>query len=220
MCGPFVPLLCDPHSKQNPTRPHTTRILLYHLGRALAYLGLGAMAGYFGSSLQAYATGVALQHAVAIMMATGLLWAAYRMACPTPRLVKLRVNPERSAIARLRTKVLSLRQRAQPQRFSLALGLASGLLPCGWLWSYVWLAATRSTPLAAILTMFAFWLGTLPALTLLAIAMPGFKAKLRRHAPRLGALALTVLAALTLIERWPQPGAAERCASAHAPARQ
>lgn len=215
MCGPFLPLLAEQKSSK---ATHALRVLAYHAGRGVAYLGLGALAGLAGSRLQASASGLIMQKAIAVLMALGLAYAAYRMARPTPVLVQLRTNHPSGLRARVQRAIFQLRQRNHANRFALSLGLASGLLPCGWLWSYLWLAATRSSVEASVLTMAAFWLGTLPALTLLAWVMPSLTHKLKTHSPKLGALALAILAGWTLYERWPHAQGPSHCKPTASPA--
>lgn len=208
MCGPFLPLMQRSQSRA------ATRVSLtaYHLGRGIAYLSLGAMAGALGAGLQASALGLGMQRALAIGMALGLVFAAYRIVKPQPSLVKLKRRATPRPIAALQTWVMELREGAHPGLFALALGTASALLPCGWLWSYLWLAATRSTLQSGVLTMAAFWLGTLPALTLVGWALPRLTQNMKRHAPKVGAMSLLLLAAWTLVERWPQATGPAHCA--------
>lgn len=216
MCGPFLPLLAPPGTDPNDPRvkpSQALRIAVYHLGRGTAYVALGALAGLVGSGLQASASGLVMQKVIAVTMALGLGWAAFRMARPKPSLVQLKSNKPSGLLSRVQGVMFKLRQRNHANRFALSLGLASGLLPCGWLWSYLWLAATRSSVESATLTMAAFWLGTLPALTVLAWVMPSFTQKLKQHSPKLGALALALLAGWTLYERWPRAQGPAHCQS-------
>lgn len=203
MCGPFLPLL---QPNRNAGAP-LLRSVGYHLGRGIAYLSLGATAGLLGTSLQHTSASILVQRAVAIAMAAGLVFAALRMAWPGPQLVKLRRPPKEPRFSGIKDAILRLREHKRPVVFPLALGLGSALLPCAWLWSYVWLAATRTSVPAAVATMGAFWLGTLPALSLLTLLAPSLRRRLGRHAPKLGALALLLLAGWTLYERWPSESA-------------
>lgn len=208
MCGPFLPLLEGEHEKP---ASRATRLMLYHAGRGFAYLSLGLAAGSLGTAMQASADSLLLQRIIALVMALGLVFAAFRMAWPHSRLVQIKLGSKKGALHKIRSRIFALRQQGKGEIFSLALGLASALLPCGWLWSYVWLAGTRSSPWAATATMAAFWLGTLPALTLLGALSLRLRERLGHHTPKLGALALFAIAAWTLYERWPAPQGPEHC---------
>ena len=52
-----------------------------------------------------------------------------------------------------------------PLSRSYLAGLFTTWLPCGWLYLFVLIAAGTGTVVSAIVVMFAFWIGTLPALT-------------------------------------------------------
>lgn len=211
MCGPFLPLLQGEPVSRSARSSRATRLMLYHAGRGFAYLSLGLAAGSLSRTMQASADSLLLQRILAVVMALGLVFAALRMAWPRKRLVQLKLGSKKSPLHKVRAKIFALREQGQGELFSLALGLASALLPCGWLWSYVWLAGTRSNPWAATATMAAFWLGTLPALTLLGALSLRLRERLGHHTPKLGALALFGIAAWTLYERWPAPQHPEHC---------
>jgi len=55
--------------------------------------------------------------------------------------------------------------RYQQQKFLL--GFFTALLPCGWLYSFVLIAAATKSVWLGGMTMFIFWLGTVPALMLM-----------------------------------------------------
>ena len=202
MCGPFLPLLSPSRAPQQSS-PVALPLIAYHGGRGITYVGLGAIAGWAGEYLTQTATLLGLRQAASIAMAGALLLAALWMVWPNQKLIRLRTSPRSADFLNLRTRILRLRQRNNTTSFAFALGLASALLPCGWLWSYVTLAATRESVTAAMLTTFAFWLGTLPILTVFAGAAKRIRLHLGNWASRIGALTLVALACWTLIERWP-----------------
>jgi sulfite exporter TauE/SafE len=57
------------------------------------------------------------------------------------------------------------------KRSGFLLGFFSGFLPCGWLYTFLIAGAATKNPLASALTLFLFWLGTLPALSALTLVM-------------------------------------------------
>lgn len=89
---------------------------------------------------------------------------------------------------------------------SYLIGTLTGLLPCGWLWAFVIAAAGTASLLGGALVMFAFWLGTVPAMTgLLAFAGP-VVSRIRARMPAVTAVALVALGIGTLALRWHDAG--------------
>lgn len=184
MCGGFV-MACAPRRG----------LWRYHAGRLLAYAALGVVAGLLGQGLDLAAAELAgVQRAagvvlggVLVALAVGTLW---------PRGVGERTAP--TALSRLRQRLFgrALRTESGPPRpHGFSIGLLSGLLPCGWLWSFVVIAAASGSPLRGLAVMGAFFVGTVPLLTafgLLAgrMAVAGV---VQRNAPRL--VAVMMLAA-------------------------
>lgn len=147
----------------------------WNLGRLTTYVLLGALSGTLGGLHAGPISGV--------IAAALLIWFSARLAGVTPglqlhfpRLVAL------GASAARRTGIAG--------RF--ALGLITGLLPCGLLWSALAVAVAGGSPVVGATAMAAFWVGTVP---LLAGAAAGLR-RLTAASPwaRRG-LALGVLAA-------------------------
>src|SRR5690606_1360759 len=77
----------------------------------------------------------------------------------------------------------------------------SSRLPCGFLYGFgVWAAGTGSAARGALL-LAAFWLGTVPALLGVGLAVRVLSSPLRRHVPTLTALALLAVGLWTLLAR-------------------
>ena len=72
----------------------------------------------------------------------------------------------------------------------IAAGALTTLLPCGWLYLFVLVAAGTGHPALAMTVMFAFWLGTLPALTALVAGTFRLAPRFGRILPLLGAVLL------------------------------
>ena len=70
------------------------------------------------------------------------------------------------------------------------LGLATPLLPCGWLYAFAAIAAGSASMAAGALVMAAFWLGTVPALVVASNGARLAFAKLGRLAPVIAGLAM------------------------------
>lgn len=149
MCGPFVAFYSAGASSP---RPH----LVYHAERALMYSSLGALAGFFGSGLdllgeEAGALRLAALVASALTIVLGLLafFPRARLGRFVPSMLPNRLVPLRTKSAVTKASVL---------------GLSTPLLPCGTLYAFVTLAAGTGHALDGALTLFVFFLGTLPGL--------------------------------------------------------
>ena len=211
MCGGFV-ALASGNSAQTAVRGQVA----YHLGRGLAYAILGVVAGLSGLALQEFSSWFGLRWLAAVVVLVAVIVASIWALLPRKQLIRLRTSANSDGWqVRLRRAVLSLRENSGAGKFGLALGFCSGLLPCGWLWAYVALASTTGDPGSGALTMLAFWLGTLPALTFAATLMAALKRLLGRHAPRLAMLIVLALAIFNLRQHWPNFSNAQATQQCH-----
>lgn len=180
MCGGFV-LACAPRRG----------LVRYHLGRLTGYLALGLAAGVVGQGLGLVAADLIGYQRIAGYVLGGLLIVvALRTLFPAG--VSRAARP--SALSRLRQRLWArvaprpLPGEA-PRPMGYSIGLLSALLPCGWLWSFVILAAASASPLRGLAVMGAFFAGTVPLLTLFGwlAGRLAFAGPLQRHAPRMTA---------------------------------
>lgn len=210
MCGAFLTLAVTPVGvgEAGPAIPKLANrlamITRYNLGRLASYMTLGALAGTLGSVVDVGAASVGVQRAAAIVagMVTlvfglGLIaramgqqvWKA-RVPAPLMRVA----HASFLAADRLPTKVRPL-----------AIGLATGLLPCGWLWVYVATASGTASPLHGAVAMAAFWLGTLPIMTALGLGVQKFFGAVGNRLPLAAALAIVAVSFSTIIVRVAAP---------------
>lgn len=174
MCGPLV--ACQSACGRACGKVSQTMQLPYHLGRLLTYSALGFLAALLGRQLTAlpyWETISSLMLAVA-----GVVF------------------------------ILSSLPAAQHHRLLMASnnrfirGALMGFMPCGLLYAALMMAATLSNPLAGMVAMALFVLGTMPALllasagaTLLSQKWQGKMHQLGRAGIACNGLALLVIAA-------------------------
>ncbi|MGB5245940.1 MAG: sulfite exporter TauE/SafE family protein [Woeseia sp.] len=156
MCGAIVLLF----EGQNAQQGGLVRRLTYNSGRMLFYVTLGLFAGASGALLIAgFAQGLMVLRWIAgillVLLGINLAfdWQALRFLELAGAAIWKRLSP-------LARHVLPIRSLPS----ALAAGFLWGALPCGLVYSAVALAATGGSAAAGGLVMFAFWLGTLPAL--------------------------------------------------------
>ena len=196
MCGPFVLLLIG----SNPNRGAQPMVhLMYHAGRGISYTLLGGLAGSLGSVLNLGGEVFGFQRiamivAGAAMALFGLL-ALFRMGGARIPKVKPPVW-----LARVFHWGQRYAQGRHPVVRATMIGLLSILLPCGWLYLYVVVAAGTGQALWGALTMFVFWLGTVPILVAFGVGVQTFLRPFRRHLPWAMAM-LMILAGGTIFFR-------------------
>lgn len=143
MCGGFAASCGGPREG----------LLAWHAGRLVTYAALGALAGAAGLALPGP------RWLAAAVAAALLLWFALALAglVPEPR---VRVP----ALVRAGQRLAG----APGQGSRFLFGMATGLLPCGLVYSALSVPVALADPLPGAAAMLAFGLGTVPALTLLA----------------------------------------------------
>jgi sulfite exporter TauE/SafE len=193
MCGGFAWLAAPgPAPRLRPT-------ILYHGARLAGYVVLGAVAGLLGAGLDRIGAFVGLGRVAAVVAgAVMLAWGASTVLVATgvrlPRVLRVPSGgPWSAALARVKGWPGDAR--------AAALGLFTALLPCGWLWVFVAMAAATGGPLAGAALMLVFWAGTLPAFALLGVIMQRAAGPLRRHLPLVTGAALIVVGAVTMLGR-------------------
>ena len=194
MCGPLISLAGG---------ARTVRIALVHaLGRLATYVTLGAAAGLVGRAVDLAGRLGSVQRAATLAAGAGIIvWGVYALAAARGLVVPGDGTRFRAGLVRIRSRDARVR--------ALLLGALTGLLPCGWLWAFVVTAAGQADPWAGAAVMFAFWLGTVPAMVgVLGLAGP-WLVRLRARLPVVSALVLISLGTATLAVRWRDAGAGQ-----------
>lgn len=195
MCGGFVGFVARAQGKARPWAGP----LAWQGGRLAGYLVLGALAGLLGSGLERAGSWLGIHRAAAIVSGSMMIaWGLWT-------LVGLRrgvaASPGGAALHRLIGRTMRLLGNWPPALRAGVLGLATSLLPCGYLWAFVATAAATGAPLNGALVMLAFWAGTTPALAGVALLARGALGPLERRLPLVTAAALVVIGLLTVAGR-------------------
>ena len=195
MCGPLVGL----HGGARSVRLAAT----HSFGRLVTYATIGALAGLAGNALDlAGRLGNIQRFATLAAGATIVGWGLYALV----QALRVRRTPAapRGGSA-FSSALVHIRTRSRARR-TFALGLLTGLLPCGWLWAFAITAAGAGSVQGGALVMLAFWLGTVPAMVgVLGFAGPVF-ARIRARLPLVTACALIAVGLATLGMRWRDAG--------------
>jgi len=203
MCGAFACMASDRHGQTDPRLQ-----MPYQTGRLIAYLLLGALAGAAGMALDTVAWRAGLAQAAALGMGLllviwggGRLWRlrrplAHHAATPPPWWQQLAGGWLRRVA------------EAAPARRAALTGLLTGLLPCGWLWVFVAVAAGTASVASGMLVMAVFWLGSIPALVGVVVGARHLGARWQQRLPALSAgliLALGIISLATHLGWLPMP---------------
>ena len=197
MCGPFVAFYTGAADGRPPGfAPHVA----YSLGRLIAYLTLGVVAGALGAGVDRIGAlaGVARMAAIvagALMVVWGvstiLAWRGVRVRwLHAPGAVRASVT---AAMTRVR--------RWPPLMRAGATGLATALLPCGWLYAFVAVAGGTGSPVRGALAMAVFWTGTLPVMLAMGLGLQRLFGAWRARLPVVAASVVVVLGLLTIAGR-------------------
>ncbi len=201
MCGGFV---CF-YAGQESTRSQWPAHLAYNLGRWISYVTLGALAGLLGSRLDMMGAAAGVSRGAAVVVgALMVVWGAAGIA----RALGARwATPRTPSWASGAVSAVLKRVAAQPPVVrALTLGLLTTLLPCGFLWAYVAIAAGTAMPLRGALVMTAFWASTLPVMLALGVAARSALGPLRQRLPLATASVLVVLGLLTMAGKFRPAG--------------
>ncbi len=193
--GAHCALMCGPLCAACVHRPGGNDgqgLLGLHLGRIAGYTFLGFLAGSLGAlaplTLGEFGLALLRTAAALALIGSGAVLLGWR-------------GPERMA-----KRALPLWQRLigpSGQTRPLLIGMAWAALPCGLLYSALFLTMSSGSPLTGALAMSAFAIGTIPATYASALALVRLKQNRRgmRWARPAGAL-LTVFGVLALIAPW------------------
>ena len=208
MCGGFVAAVSGARPQRADGRRELAPLFAYQGARGFAYLVLGALAGLLGASLEASAAWLGVQRLAGplmgvslIVMAIASLWptrSAHSAHSASSSLIGIGAKTrDHNVIQRARLR-LTKAVRERGASAGAAAGLLTALLPCGWLWAYVVLAASTGSVGHALLVMAAFWLGSVPALLGVGLLAGELGRRVGRHAPRITAAIMIVLGVLSL----------------------
>jgi sulfite exporter TauE/SafE len=223
MCGPMLLIATGLSASVETSWRRRLREASYHLGRAVTYAGLGLAVGLTGWFFQ-QATGawswVASATTLAGWAMIGLggwqLWSRYRQAHVS--------RPHGPWMQWWIQRLAGVRRWSEriPEGWRPFLwGMVSTLLPCGWLYTFVLVAAGAGSIAGAVAMMMAFWVGTLPALVALNFSWTRLQPRLQSALPSLASLLLILFGGHVVwgrnyeaLENWLQQPAVSRSGQA------
>lgn len=187
MCGGLVTATCE----------NSSSIFRYQIGRLIGYLFLGAFAGFLGQFLRLKNVPEYFSLIPAIFVG-GLFifwgWQSFRgkkAELPTPRFLNKMYYFLWGKFVRNNSSYLK----------SFFVGLISILLPCGFLYGVVLGTMALNHFLLAMISMFFFWLGTVPSMVAAPEIVKRFLIPLKKTLPKFYALTLVLIGVSTITFR-------------------
>lgn len=201
MCGAFVCFYNARAAGESlSSREEMAGHAAYNLGRLVSYVALGIIAGTLGRALDGVGTFAGVQRAAAIT--AGMLmvmWGGYSVVIASGGRMPSPSAPE--GWRRAMGSVL-LRFNAQPPVVrAAATGLATTLLPCGWLYAFVVTAGATASPARGAMVMLVFWAGTLPIMIAAGLGARRLMGRFGARMPLVSGAVVMVLGLLTIVGR-------------------
>jgi len=164
----------------------------YHVSRMVSYVALGGVAGAFGSVLDAGGALVGMQRLAAVLAGVAVAVVGVSLLFAAGGLDAGRVGLP----AWIRRTVSGVHRAAAampPVRRGILIGLATPLLPCGWLWAFALVAAGTGSAWWGMLVMLAFWAGTVPVLAALGAGIAALGGRHRRGLAAVAGVAMVAV---------------------------
>lgn len=200
MCGPLVAAYAGMPGAEAPWRRRAIAHGAYSAGRLAAYSALGACAGAFGSLIDRTAAWAGITRAAAIAAGGVIaLWGLHAFLTAVGARVPRLAPP--AIVRKVFGRAMGSAAARPPVARAAILGVATALLPCGWLYAFVVTAAGTASPVSGAIVMAVFWAGTLPVMLAFGEAVRALSGPMRRHVPAACAVVLMVLGLLTVFGR-------------------
>ena len=196
MCGPFLAFAA---AGETSPRRRLAPLLGYHGGRLTAYLILGVIAGALGAGVEQLGHLAGVGRAAALV--SGVLMVVWGLnAVLVARGATNRLHAPRF-LQHWLSGIVRRVNRAPGAARGGAIGLATALLPCGWLYAFVAAAGGTGSPARAALVMVLFWSGTLPVMATLGLGLQRLAGPARRHLPLVTASLVVAIGLFTIAGR-------------------
>lgn len=137
--------------------------LIYSIGRLMSYVTLGALAGFAGKQLITELPSLINVPAI-LCLAAGVF--LVREGLLASGLVRRRIEVSSSMGCLIMAPLFSTVLKTPGMQKNLVAGVLTGLLPCGLVYAFVSLAASRGDLLEGMTLMLAFGAGTIPLMVI------------------------------------------------------
>ena len=155
MCGPIAMML--PVNKSNPAEK-VIQIVIYHVGRLVAYASLGLIFGLLGRGF--YMAGIQQQLSIAV----GILMIVI-VVVPEREFMKYNFSkPVYRLLSKIKSNLGNQFKRKSPDAF-FTIGLLNGFLPCGLVYAALFGAIAMQNLTLSVTYMILYGIGTIPMMS-------------------------------------------------------
>ena len=200
MCGAFVCFYSSGSDVSAQRGSDVGAHAAYNGGRLFSYLVLGSIGGALGRAMDTAGSFAGLQRGAAIVAGALMVgWGGYSALAASGARVRAFNAPEawRKAMGSI---LLTVRNKPPVVRAAMT-GIATTLLPCGWLYAFVVTAAATGSARSGALVMVFFWLGTLPMMLAVGLGARRFMGAFGARMPILSGAVVMVLGLLSIVGR-------------------
>jgi sulfite exporter TauE/SafE len=201
MCGPFAAFALMRDKK----RGQWLLQALYHGGRLLAYATLGALFGAFGATLNVGGSLLGIGRVAGVVTGALLVTLGARriLAIVGPGMgLRVPAFPGTRQVGMLVGRIHQAAMRREPALRSLGMGIGTALLPCGWLYAFVAMAAGSGHAMSGAFLMLVFWTGTVPILAGIGTGVRELLARTGRALQVATAVLVMALGFVSIAGRW------------------
>ena len=189
MCGPIAFML--PVDRSNNFKKFY-QIVVYHLGRLMAYGIIGLIFGLLGKGLYVFGMQQNLSIAIGVLMIIIVL-------IPYKKFGKYNLSkPLYKIISKVKSRLGQELKRKSPDTF-LTIGFLNGFLPCGLVYMALFGAIAMGDAAQGSLYMILFGMGTIPLMTAVIYFSGLLKGSLRRSVQKLIPVFVVVVGALFIL---------------------
>jgi sulfite exporter TauE/SafE len=199
MCGCFA-LMAGGSSNSLGSRLSSQA--LFTTGRLFSYITLGALAGGVGLMLLQSTEATWVRQALSIVSGVLFLGIGLEITGVWNRMGKAGGVVSRILTAGLGPLIRHFASRQHPAA-TFAMGVFTGLLPCGLVYAFAMRAVATGSGAAGALTMFAFGLGTVPAMLGVGFIGSLISVNWRRHVYRWSGVVMIILGMATVARATP-----------------
>lgn len=186
-CG----LMCGPLCSNFKTKKE---FMYYQLGRLVSYMLVGSLL-FFGVKYLLNVDSRPFKFLASILY--GVLFIFFGLA----QLKLIGTGRFNLKYAKLQFTIFQ-KNKLFMQRFPLALGLFTGLLPCAWLYSFLFLSTQMNSLSGAYLLIFIFWATALPAFAVFTCFMQNMIRSSPASHRKISACVLIVAGVFSIAGHW------------------
>lgn len=198
MCGPFALLAGTGDGRAFRVGPTAA----YSGGRLISYTVVGILFGSLGLALN-QSLPISAWQQTATTVAGLLMMIVGGIALLRQLGWQIRLPRVAGPLEKSLGRVIRWGKQMTPIRRAGLIGLASSLMPCGWLYVFALAAAGTASPLWGGIVMAVFWAGTVPIMVALGLGWGRLSGAFQARVPLTMAILVIFIGLFTLVYRSP-----------------